>query len=154
MGPLRLSAILAGLLYASALAAPVPALDLTIKHNDFSCKGTQPNPVILLHGTGATFYEDINLIDVFLQSKGFCTYSITYGAYEGFELVGGLKPVAESSQQIAEFIKEVKRKTGASKVDLVGHSEGGLQSLYTPKFGGVASMIDHIVAVSERASST
>lgn len=146
-----------GLCAAVAVANPVPADNSapSFKHNDFSCKSaSHPDPVILLHGLGATYYEDINFLENYLQTKGFCTFSITYGAYDGFPLVGGLKPIAESSAQIAAFINEVKEKTGASKVNLVGHSEGAFQTLYTAKFGGVASSIDTITAIAPPTHGT
>lgn len=139
----------------TALAATASAIPTArdLSHNDFSCKSPR-NPVVLLHGLGATFYEDINFLETFLKTKGFCTFSITYGDYDGFPLVGGLKPIAESSQQIAAFVKQVQQKTGASKIDLVGHSEGAFQSLYTPKFGGIASIIDNIVAIAPPTHGT
>jgi len=96
--------------------------------NDFSCKSaSQPVPVVLFHGLGATYYEDLNFLQSFLASKGFCTFAITYGAYDGFPFVGGFKHVDESSKQLASYIANVTSQTGASKVDIVGHSEGGFQ---------------------------
>ncbi|OAR05008.1 hypothetical protein LLEC1_02756 [Akanthomyces lecanii] len=141
-----------------AVPADVVALQSRVtKHNDFSCKpsANHPNPVVLLHGLGATYYEDINLLEAFLQSKGYCTFTLTYGAYDGFPLVGGLKPIDESSHQIADLINEVHAKTGAGKVDIVGHSEGGFQVLYVPKFReGIAALVDHIVAVAPPTHGT
>ncbi|KAJ5240256.1 hypothetical protein N7468_004875 [Penicillium chermesinum] len=108
--------------------------------NDYSCESSS-NPVVLLHGLGATYYEDLNFLQFWLQNDGYCTYSLTYGAYEGFPFVGGLKPIKESAPEIAAFIKEVVQKTGKSKVNLVGHSEGAFQSLYVPKFEGVLDTV-------------
>ncbi|KAJ4159543.1 uncharacterized protein LMH87_008441 [Akanthomyces muscarius] len=159
---IKVAAALSGLAFivSASPAAPVELLALqsrATKHNDFSCKPSadHPNPVVLLHGLGATYYEDINFLEAFLQSKGFCTYSLTYGAYDGFPLVGGLKPIDESSHQIADLINEVHAKTGANKIDIVGHSEGGFQSLYVPKFReGISSLVDHIVAIAPPTHGT
>ena len=124
-------------------------------HNDFSCRSAlHPNPVVLLHGLGATYYEDLNLLDAFLQQNGFCTFSITFGAYPEFPLVGGLMPIDQSALQIATFVREVQEKTGAVYIDLVGHSEGGFQALYVPKFKGVAGMIETIVAIAPPTHGT
>jgi pimeloyl-ACP methyl ester carboxylesterase len=112
------------------------------------------NPVIFLHGLGATYYEDLNFLETWLKTKRFCTYSLTYGAYDGFPLVGGLKPIAESSAQIAAFIRQVQQESGSTKVDLVGHSEGAFQALYTPKFGGVSQLVDTIVAIAPPTHGT
>lgn len=120
---LRLSAFVVAL-FSLASAALLPR---AAGVNDFSCKSaSQPVPVVLFHGLGATFYEDLNVLQAYLASKDFCTFAITYGDYDGFPFVGGLKPLNESSEQLAQYIAEVTSKTGASKVDIVGHSEGGL----------------------------
>ena len=125
------------------------------EHNDFSCESSDhPNPVVLLHGLGATYYEDINFLDVFLKSQGYCTFSLTYGAYDGFPFVGGLKSISESSPQVVDFIKEVHQKTGADKVDLIGHSEGAFQVLYGTKFGGIASIVDKAIAIAPPTHGT
>ncbi|KAG0153412.1 hypothetical protein PDIDSM_5265 [Penicillium digitatum] len=134
----------------SALAATTAvATDI----NDFSCKSSY-NPVVLLHGLGATSYEDLNYMQCWLQVQGFCTYAKTYGAYDGFPLLGGLKAINESAPEIAAYIKEVVEKTGKSKVDLVGHSEGAFQSLYVPKFEGVAHLIDKIASIAPPTHAT
>lgn len=121
--------------------------------NDFTCT-SDSNPVVLLHGLGATYYEDLNVLQYWLQNQGYCTYSLTYGAYDGFPFVGGLKPINESAPEIAAYIKEVLQKTGKAKVDLVGHSEGAFQSLYVPKFEGVSGLIDKIAAIAPPTHAT
>jgi hypothetical protein len=64
-------------------------------YNDFDCRSeANPNPVVLLHGLSATYYEDINVLEAYLEGQGFCTFSTTYGEYALFPLVGGLKPLA------------------------------------------------------------
>ncbi|KAM3532207.1 hypothetical protein MY4038_004129 [Beauveria bassiana] len=157
----NVAAVLGGLVVAVVSASPaasVPALrNRVAKHNDFSCQPSaeHPNPVILLHGLGATWYEDIYLLELWLQTRNFCTFSLTYGAYDGFPLVGGLKPIDESSREIAALISEVHAKTNASKIDLVGHSEGGFQALYVPKFReGIAALVENIVAIAPPTHGT
>lgn len=152
---MRLNAHLAASLALCTISSALPSSQDTraVPHNDFSCKSSR-NPVVLLHGLGATYYEDINFLDLWLQSKGFCTFTLTYGDYDGFPLVGGLKPVNESSHEIAAFIREVRSKTGSSKIDLVGHSEGAFQALYTTKFGDVSSIVDNIVAIAPPTHGT
>ncbi|KAJ5108459.1 hypothetical protein N7456_005134 [Penicillium angulare] len=138
-------------LFTSALLALPVALATGI--NDFDCESSS-NPVVLLHGLGATYYEDLNFLQYWLQNEGYCTYSLTYGAYEGFPFVGGLKAINESAPEIAAYIREVVDKTGKPKVNLVGHSEGAFQSLYVPKFEGVSDKIDRIVAIAPPTHST
>lgn len=143
---------LRSLLLGSALASSA----LGVGINDFSCRSEKhPNPVILLHGLGATFYEDLNFLQYWLQAQGYCTFAQTYGAYDGFPLVGGLKPISDSASEIADYIHEVASQTGASKIDLVGHSEGAFQTLYVPKFeAGTAEMLDKLVAIAPPTRGT
>lgn len=118
-----------------------------IMTNDWNCKSDK-NPVIVLHGLLVNRNFDLNVFETWLRPKGYCTFGLTYGEYPGFPLIGGLKPVAESSQEIVEFINEVLAKTGAKKVDLVGHSEGGLQALYVAKVKKMSGVIDKIVGIA------
>lgn len=151
---LACSALLVSAAPASITIPPL-ALDPRAAHNNFDCRSaTHPNPVVLLHGLGATFYEDLNFLEAFLQSQDFCTFSITYGSYAGFPLVGGLKPIAQSAVEIETFIKEVLSKTGAAKIDLVGHSEGAFQAMYVPKELGIAAAVDKIVAIAPPTHGT
>ena len=141
------SSLVSALLGATAVQAGIFGI------NDYSCT-SDSNPVVLLHGLGATYYEDLNYMQYWLQNQGYCTYSLTYGAYEGFPFLGGLKHIADSAPEIAAFIQEVVEETGKSKVDLVGHSEGAFQSLYVPKFEGVSGLIDKIAAIAPPTHDT
>ncbi|QWF82710.1 esterase/lipase family protein [Amycolatopsis sp. CA-230715] len=141
---------------AGALFAAAPAQAAGGGTNDFSCRpsAAHPEPVVLLHGTFATYYEDINFLQADLAARGYCTFSLTYGAYPGFPFVGGLKPVAESSLEIKDYVEKVRAETGAAKVDIVGHSEGGLQSLYVTKMHGISEHIKRVVAIAPPTHGT
>lgn len=124
--------------------------------NDFSCRpsAAHPEPVVLLHGTFATWYEDLNFLQLDLAARGYCTFALTYGAYDGFPLVGGLKPVAVSNLEIKEYVEKVRGATGAAKVSVVGHSEGGLQALYLAKMQGIQPHIKAVVAIAPPTHGT
>ncbi|KAF2969050.1 hypothetical protein GQX73_g4475 [Xylaria multiplex] len=116
--------------------------------NDFSCKSSR-NPVVMLHGLSANREVDLNLLQYELNGRGYCTFSITYGAHAIPSWIGGLADMTKSSKQIADFVREVQQKTGAPKVDIVGHSEGAVQSVYVPLTqDGISDIIEHIVALS------
>ncbi|CAG9990075.1 unnamed protein product [Clonostachys byssicola] len=155
---MRLPSFLVTFAASAATASPLTprAIDskLISSTNDFSCRSTKyPNPVIALHGLFATANSDLNFLEAWLRPQGFCTFSLTYGQYPLIPL-GGLKAVSESSVEIADFIKNVLDKTGAPKVDIVGHSEGGLQSLYLPKFAAIADRVDKIIAIAPPTHGT
>ncbi|OKL55877.1 hypothetical protein UA08_08842 [Talaromyces atroroseus] len=122
--------------------------------NDYLCDSIH-NPVVTLHGLGATYYEDINFLGDWLKTEGFCVYRATYGAYPEFPLVGGFLPINESAVEIANFIRNVTTATGRRKVDLVGHSEGAFQTLYVPKFeDGIAELVQRIVSIAPPTHGT
>ncbi|KAK5632346.1 hypothetical protein RRF57_008060 [Xylaria bambusicola] len=115
--------------------------------NNFSCTSSR-NPVVMLHGLSASREVDLNLLQYELNNRGYCTFSLTYGAHPIPSWIGGLDDMTKSAKQIAGFIHEVKQKTGATKVDIVGHSEGGVQSIYVPMTqDGIADIVEHIVAL-------
>ncbi|KAI0896137.1 alpha/beta-hydrolase [Annulohypoxylon nitens] len=115
--------------------------------NNFSCK-SERNPVVMLHGLSANREVDLNMLQYELNRRGYCTFSQTYGAWPLVPWIGGLRTMADSAKDIAEFVKEVKDKTGASKVDIVGHSEGGVQSIYVPMTQpGISEIVEHIIAL-------
>ena len=124
--------------------------------NDPSCRpsSAHPYPVVLLHGLGANKNEDINLLQSDVAGRGYCTFAPTYGAWPGFPYVGGVRPVADSAAEIRSFIEQVLAQTGAAKVDVVGHSEGGFQSLYVTKTQGIANRIDKVVAIAPPTHGT
>ncbi|KAG5916540.1 hypothetical protein E4U53_004302 [Claviceps sorghi] len=123
--------------------------------NDYACRSAKhPNPVVMLHALGGNRNFDLGLLAGWLRLQGFCTFSLTYGAAPGSP-IGGLDSINQSAPAIGRFIRDVAGRTGAARVDLVGHSEGGLQALYVPKFEpGVAPLVDVIVAVAPPTHGT
>lgn len=126
--------------------------------DDWSCRpsSAHPQPVVLLHGLGATWYEDTGMfIGPYLAAQGYCVFALTYGATSILgPFVGGLGPVPQSAQQVAAFIDQVLTATGAGQVDLVGHSEGAFLSLYVPKEEGDAARIARVVALAPPTHGT
>ncbi|KAH8880420.1 alpha/beta-hydrolase [Thozetella sp. PMI_491] len=116
--------------------------------NDFNCKSVH-NPIVMLHMLGANDQIDLNQLQYKLNGLGFCTFSKTYGAHSLAPWIGGVVPMVDSAKEVASFIKEVKAKTGAAKVDLVGHSEGAAMTLYVPLTQpGISDMIERVVALA------
>ena len=59
----------------SSLANPPPGA------NSFSCKpsSAHPDPVVLVHGLGATMSENWNYLSPMLAVHGYCVFALTYG---------------------------------------------------------------------------
>ncbi|MBO4210720.1 esterase/lipase family protein, partial [Micromonospora echinofusca] len=91
------------------------------------------NPVIVVGGLSgvAIAYEPLAAR---LRGAGYRTF-----IYQLPNL--GLGDIADSARAFSSFVGQVRATTGAAKVDLVAHSEGGLVSRYLLKYlGGTASV--------------
>jgi hypothetical protein len=140
-----LSSIVAGLLL---VAAPHPAQAAPSSgFNDWSCRpsAAHPNPLVLLHGLGGNGPGNFAYLGPYLAAAGYCAFAPTYGQASPFIPVGGTVSITRSAPQIAAFVDTVRRTTGAARVDLVGHSEGGFQSLYGPKVLGYGDKVGRVV---------
>lgn len=150
-GALGLAATLAGQVAGRAATAPSSGF------NDWSCRpsAAHPQPVVLLHGLGGNGPGNFSTLGPYLASAGFCAYAPTYGEAVPLVPVGGITPIPQSATEISAFIGQVLAATGAAKADLVGHSEGGWQALYGPKFvPGEAAKIARVVALAPPTHGT
>ena len=152
---LRSAIICAVVSTVSTLLAAAPA-QAAGGVDDAACRPSaeHPNPVVFLHGLGANKDEDLNLLQDDVARQGYCTYSLTYGAGAYGPFVGGVGDIARSAAQIKAFVGDVLAQTGAAKVDLVGHSEGGFQTLYVTKTEGISDRIDKVVAIAPPTHGT
>lgn len=130
---------------AAAAAAKAPALEdataAVSRATDRDKTGTttdQPttttsNPVILVGGLVgiAVAYEPLAAR---LRADGHQTFV--------YELPGlGLGDIVASAEALRGYVAQVRTTTGAAKVDIVGHSEGGIVSRYYLKYlGGTAEV--------------
>lgn len=128
----------------------------TSGYNDFSCRpsAAHPRPVVLLHGLGGTGDGDLGPMGQELAAQGYCAFTLTYGKTEPDLGIGGTIDIDTSAREIAAFIDKVLVATGSAKADIVGHSEGGFQSLYVPKVLGYASKVDTVVALAPPTHGT
>jgi triacylglycerol esterase/lipase EstA (alpha/beta hydrolase family) len=152
-----LAAFLASQAAAGASTGSTVSTSPTSGFDNWNCRpsAAHPEPVVLLHGLGATGPANFATLGPYLASAGFCAYAPTYGESIPGIPVGGLAPIPQSATQIAAYINQVLAATGATKIDLVGHSEGGFQALYGPKFvPGEASEVDRVVALAPPTHGT
>jgi triacylglycerol esterase/lipase EstA (alpha/beta hydrolase family) len=131
---------------ASASAGSVP----TSGWNDYSCRPSaeHPRPVVLVHGTFANGTDNWLVLAPYLVARGYCVFSFDYGMLPGESLVGGLGPIADSAQQLSDFTDRVLAATHVTKVDIVGHSQGGMMPRYYLKFLGGAAKVNALVALA------
>lgn len=124
--------------------------------DDWACKpsAAHPNPLVLLHGLGGNGPGNYSYLGPFLAAKGYCAFTLTYGQATPAIPVGGTVSIAQSSAEIAAFVQRVRTATGAAEVDIVGHSEGGFQSIYGPKVLGYAAKVGKVVALAPPTHGT
>jgi triacylglycerol esterase/lipase EstA (alpha/beta hydrolase family) len=133
---------------APASAAPTQGL------NDWACRPSaeHPRPVVLLHGLGTNAEQHWALLGPRIADAGYCVFSVTYGADALGR--GGQATVDASAREVGGFVDRVLRETGAAKVDLVGHSLGGMVSLYVTKVTGYAPKVGRVVALAPPTRGT
>ncbi|MFE9319778.1 esterase/lipase family protein [Nocardia sp. NPDC052278] len=124
--------------------------------NRWDCKPSaeHPNPVVLLHGTWLNAFDTFAYLSPQLARAGFCVFAFNFGRSGLMEGGGigavlpgryGVGPMAESSRQLADFVERVRAATGAEKVDMVGHSQGGTVANQYLKFDGGADKVGKLV---------
>ncbi len=99
-----------------------------------------PKPVVLVHGLNSDHNSWIRWIEPggYLQQVELPGYAVDDEQFGTRRMNTGdpRKPlartfsIAENAQVLAEYVDAVRRNTGAERVDLVGHSLGGLISRY------------------------
>ena len=136
-----LAALIALSATGTALAQTAPGISPP-GANDWSCKPStqQPHPVVLVHGTFGDMTVSWNLISPALALNGYCVFALDYGNR-------GIAPIEDSAMEVNTFVDRVLAATGASRVSLVGHSQGGMMARYYIKFLGGKSEVDDLVGL-------
>src|SRR2546423_218300 len=102
---------------------------ITLRHQD-------PLPVVLIHG----YFEDKSVwarFEQLLQNDGITFFPVTFkasGPCSG-NVVAGVTLTCDPcgsanhhAQELVQIVQHVKSVTGADKVNIVGHSKGGLDA--------------------------
>jgi triacylglycerol esterase/lipase EstA (alpha/beta hydrolase family) len=119
--------------------------------NNWGCKPTpqHPYPVILVHGTLENEAFNWQALAPALANAGYCVFTFNYGqTYASLGIFDGLGDIPASAGQLATFVNSVLQATGASRVDIVGHSQGGMMPRYYVKFLGGASKVRQLVGLA------
>jgi triacylglycerol esterase/lipase EstA (alpha/beta hydrolase family) len=146
------SLVAAPVLAALALGAPAQAVPPPLPTspfgeptgaNDWSCvpSADRPEPVIIVHGTFGDRKSLLDDLSAAMVDQGFCVFSLDYGNR-------GTGDVVASAKQLRAFTTKVLEATGAAKVSMVGHSQGGMMPRYYIRFLGGARYVDDLVGLS------
>ncbi|HTQ67060.1 MAG TPA: alpha/beta fold hydrolase [Solirubrobacteraceae bacterium] len=116
-----------------------------------------PYPIVLVHATAADQGSNWVTLSPLLANNGYCVYSFNYGeTAASFPLIpfitegriDALGHIENSAKELSSFVNKVLSKTGASKVDLVGHSQGGMMPNYYIKYLGGSAKVNELIGLS------
>ncbi len=118
------------------------------KTNTTESKGSQPhNPILFLHGWTKSWMDWV-FMRLWFKNDGWPNSSEFYSGYAyDFDDRNNCSVQANinNAYKIKQWVEEILNETGAEKIDLVGHSMGGLSSRYYIKFlGGIDTVDDYV----------
>jgi len=117
-----------------------------------NCKpsSAHPYPVVLVHGTLEDEGSNWVTLAPLLANEGYCVYAFNYGetALSLFGRVDGLNYIEHSAEELSSFVNKVLSQTKASRVDIVGHSQGGMMPNYYIKYLGGASKVNELIGLA------
>ncbi|MFE3292290.1 esterase/lipase family protein [Rhodococcus sp. NPDC059234] len=133
--------------------------------NDWSCRPTaaHPEPVVLVHGLGASRLNNWTTVSPLLANEGYCVFALTYGAVSvggldrtapPMNTIGGLARMEDSAQELSVFVDRVREATGAGAVNIVTASEGSVVAGYYVKFLGGAGLVRTVVSLGPAWNGT
>lgn len=124
--------------------------------NDFSCRpsATHPYPVILVHGTLENMDDNWQAASPVLVNHGYCVFAFNYGGLSPADPIQGTGNIPASARQLAAFVSQVLAATGATRVDIVGHSQGGMMPRYYLRFLGGAAHVHTLVGLAPSSHGT
>jgi pimeloyl-ACP methyl ester carboxylesterase/cell division protein FtsN len=119
-----------------------PSITVTPEH---------PLPVILINGTTATQGENWGVGAPVLANAGYKVYTFNYGNVTSNPNapIQATDDIRQSGMQLAAEVDKVLEETGAPKVILIGHSQGGgiLPVYYINNLGG-AEKVSQLIGIA------
>ena len=108
-----------------------------------------PEPVVLVPGTYVNQDADFSAVAPLLADNGYCVYTANFGGASATSPEQQTGDIPTSAGELSTVVNKVLAATGAQKVDLVGHSQGGgvLPRWYL-KYDGGAGKVDALVGLA------
>ncbi|ATL25233.1 lipase family alpha/beta hydrolase [Streptomyces formicae] len=125
--------LIAALLASAAAVTSAPAS---------ASAGAAHTPVVFVHGYNADPGVWGSLRDE-LKASGYTDDELYSWGYDTSQSVN-----ETLSGRLADYVAQVRARTGADRVDLVAHSFGSLVTRWYVKFGGGAAEVDHWVSLA------
>ncbi|MBK3574273.1 triacylglycerol lipase [Streptomyces sp. MBT65] len=126
---------------ATALSAVTTSLLLSLSLASTPAHAASHDPIIFVHGlSGSASGWDDWVAD--FEADGYSSSELFAWSYDWTQ------SNVTTASQLATEVKSVLAQTGASKVDIVGHSMGTLSSRYYLKNLSGTSYVDHFVSVA------
>ena len=104
-----------------------------------------PNPVVLVEGTFASMSNSFGAVSPDLVNNGYCVYSFNFGQTLFGTGIYATGDIRTSAAELSSEVNHVLSVTGASKVDIVGWSQGGMMPRYYINNLGGASKVNMLV---------
>ena len=126
---------------ATALSAVTTSLLLSLSLASTPAQAASHDPIIFVHGlSGSASGWDDWVAD--FEADGYSSSELFAWSYDWTQ------SNVTTASQLATEVKSVLAQTGASKVDIVGHSMGTLSARYFLKNLSGTSYVDHFVSVA------
>ncbi len=123
----------------AALIGALLALALGVASPTVAGAATAKNPILLTHGLTADSLSWLPF-EARLQADGYRVYTVDIPNR-------GFGDIAQNAKTVQAKVAQIRSETGAAKVDLIGHSEGGLENRYYLKYLGGASVVERYVSL-------
>jgi triacylglycerol esterase/lipase EstA (alpha/beta hydrolase family) len=107
-----------------------------------------PYPVVLVEGTFSSMYNSFGAVSPDLVNNGYCVYAFNYGQTLPLTGIYATGEIGASAGQLSSEVNRVLAETGASKVDLVGWSQGGMMPRYYISNLGGAAKVNMLVGLA------
>lgn len=123
---------------------PAGANDPSIKYH-----AGGPLPIIMVNGTGETQGFNWSVGAPTLANAGYKVYTFNYGSPHPLLPFQSTADIRASARQLDAEIQRVLAETGAPKVVLIGHSQGGgiLPAYYINRMNGAAT-VSHLIGIA------